>query len=172
MNIQDATKLAMEKDLYIIRENDYPFNKFARIKPTCSSDCCIICPTSYWEEEEGKKITPGKRWQPNAEDLIADDWVVTELYPDETEVKDNKSSVGTKEEFYVVKLRHRNFEYYLVDLKMTISLDKSSAMIFFDHDLSLDYATKVENNYCKIMNHSVLGYTEKCFNIYAFNNLS
>ena len=74
--------------------------------------------------------------------------------------------------FHLVVLKHRNQKYYLADYKLTISLDKSSAMIFLDEELALDYATKVENFYSYIMNQDALGYTEDHSNINAFSNLS
>ncbi|MED4727037.1 MULTISPECIES: Thoeris anti-defense Tad2 family protein [Aneurinibacillus] len=78
MNIQDATKLALEKDLYIIRESS-PFRKYSKIKPTDTSDCCMVYKTKYAEQMHGGKLAPGKRWNPDASDLLADDWIVTEL---------------------------------------------------------------------------------------------
>lgn len=78
MNIQDATKLALEKDLYIVRESSI-FRKYSRIKPTDTPDCCIVYRTKYAKQRDGEKSILGKRWNPDASDLIADDWIVTGL---------------------------------------------------------------------------------------------
>jgi hypothetical protein len=88
VNIQEATKLALEKDLYIVREND-EMGKYVKIKPTNTSDCCILTPTPYWEEKEERKIAQGKRWHPEALDLIADDWIVVDEHdqPQKSEIR-------------------------------------------------------------------------------------
>jgi hypothetical protein len=76
-----------------------------------------------------------------------------------------ETTVAAVEGFFIVTLRYRHINYYLVDPKLTISLDRSSAMIFVDEELAIDYATKVENAFKKIMNSKVLGYTETFTNI-------
>ncbi|MCL9969796.1 DUF2829 domain-containing protein [Anoxybacillus kestanbolensis] len=78
MNIQEATKLALEKGLCITRTGDELY-KFMRIKPTDTPDCCIVFPSPEYERIAGKKISPAKRWNPKAEDLLADDWIVIGL---------------------------------------------------------------------------------------------
>ncbi|MED0688022.1 hypothetical protein [Anoxybacillus ayderensis] len=74
------------------------------------------------------------------------------------------ASLVHRNEFYIVTLKHRNLNYYLTDPKMTISLDKGSAMLFVDEELAIDYASKVENAYKTIMGGKTLGYVEcyKC----------
>ncbi|AXM89356.1 hypothetical protein B379_09550 [Anoxybacillus ayderensis G10] len=74
------------------------------------------------------------------------------------------ASLVHRNEFYIVTLKHRNLTYYLTDPKMTISLDKGSAMLFVDEELAIDYASKVENAYTTIMGGKALGYVEcyKC----------
>ncbi|MCC2250535.1 hypothetical protein JUJ52_11235 [Virgibacillus sp. AGTR] len=71
-----------------------------------------------------------------------------------------------------VVLKCEHIKYYLTDYKLTISLDKSSAMLFVDRDLARDYATKVENYYSELMNLEVLGFTEEYVNFLEFNSLS
>ena len=65
MDIQKATQKALEVDGLIAR----PFWRgYVHIKPTNSPECCICY---------GKGKAPCPRWQPQAEDLLADDWEVT-----------------------------------------------------------------------------------------------
>ncbi len=65
MNIQEATKKAVECGGYIVPK------KWAgriKIRPTNSSNCCLVY---------SKNHAPCPRWEPDAEDLMADDWTVT-----------------------------------------------------------------------------------------------
>lgn len=78
MDIRTATEKAVERNLYITR-NAKGHWRFIRIKPTNSIYCCIAYVSEKYQKQKGKKIAPGKRWQPTAEDLIANDWIVTEL---------------------------------------------------------------------------------------------
>ena len=65
MNICEAVSEALRLDLYVARQK---WRGFAKIQPTNLYDCCrVIC--------KDDKI-PHPRWQPRAEDLIADDWVL------------------------------------------------------------------------------------------------
>ena len=65
MNIQEATKLAMEKGISIRRENQDVYG----ILPTnLQRYQCLVVSRHY-----KKRQTAGGRWQPSADDLIADD---------------------------------------------------------------------------------------------------
>lgn len=81
MNIQEATKLAIEKDAFISREGS-PFDRYLRIKPTNADGGCLLVPTEQYKQDlllEGTNKTHSKWWQPYAEDLMADDWYVSGL---------------------------------------------------------------------------------------------
>lgn len=67
MNIQDATKKALEENKYIRRESAN--HSMTRIKPTNSYDCCLVV-------VNGKNRQQGRCWNPTADDLMADDWVI------------------------------------------------------------------------------------------------
>ncbi len=63
MNIQEATKKAMETNKNIQRDSIG-----IKIKPTNGWECCLLIhPTK-------QEYAP--RWNPKAEDLMADDWEV------------------------------------------------------------------------------------------------
>lgn len=66
MNIHEAAKRAVATGGYMVCSR-WPF---IAVKPTDTSDCCI----GYDATRRDK--APGKRWQPQAEDLILDDWRV------------------------------------------------------------------------------------------------
>ena len=63
--IHEAAKLAVAVDGLIVRP---PWKGLVHIKPTNGPECCICY---------GKGKAPGPRWNPQAEDLLADDWEVT-----------------------------------------------------------------------------------------------
>lgn len=63
--IQTAVKRALNKNKFIMRKA-YEFMEI-KIKPTNTPDCCICF-------IEGKPSA--KRWNPKAEDLIANDWIM------------------------------------------------------------------------------------------------
>ena len=84
----------------------------------------------------------------------------------------NTSIVATEGSFFFVVLKFNRAKYYLADYKLTISLDKTSAMIFADGDLARDYATKAENFYSKIASDETLAFTEEYTNILEFNCMS
>ncbi len=69
MNISEATKLVIATGgkMYRVSEDCAPM----LITPTDTPDCCT-------GEIRGSDKAPGKRWQPQAKDLIAEDWEVTE----------------------------------------------------------------------------------------------
>ena len=64
MFIHEAVKEAMEKKCYIKRNAAW-YSKEVKFLPTNTPECIIV----YSETNP-----PRRRWQPNAEDLIADDW--------------------------------------------------------------------------------------------------
>lgn len=65
MNIQKATTAAMAINGLITRA---PWRGHLHIKPTDWPECCFA---------HTKGETPCPRWEPKAEDLMADDWEVT-----------------------------------------------------------------------------------------------
>lgn len=65
MNIQQAAKKAVAADAFIARS--WWMGHF-QVKPTNQPECCI----AY-----AKGQLPRPRWEPSAEDLLADDWEVT-----------------------------------------------------------------------------------------------
>lgn len=65
MNIQEAARLAVETGALIARPT---WKGHVHMWPTGGPDCRICY---------GKGKAPGPRWQPQAEDLMADDWEVT-----------------------------------------------------------------------------------------------
>lgn len=66
MNIYEATKKAVEENRYISRKT-HSSCVILKIKPTNTPDGCII---------SIKKQNPCRGWQPQAEDLTADNWEV------------------------------------------------------------------------------------------------
>jgi hypothetical protein len=74
--------------------------------------------------------------------------------------EETTASLVHQDKFYIVALKYKHINYYLTDPKMTISLDKGSAMLFVDKELATDYASKVEHAYTKFMNGKALGYVE------------
>lgn len=63
MNIQEATKKALEEHKHIQRRAQK-----IQIKPTDSEYCCLV-----WHPT---KMEYGARWNPKAKDILADDWEV------------------------------------------------------------------------------------------------
>lgn len=76
MKISEAVKRAVEEGKYIQREGiEGLFNKSfhqTKIKPTNSYASCIV----YTFDQKGNEIRHCKNWNPSAEDLMADDWVL------------------------------------------------------------------------------------------------
>lgn len=66
MLINEAVKKALQTGGCITRENAF-WGESIKVKPTNTPDCCVVF-------KENKAVCPG--WQPQAKDLIADDWTV------------------------------------------------------------------------------------------------
>lgn len=75
MNIQEATKKALESGKYITREGLAGEIGRIRIKPTDTPDCCIVLIS---DPRKIPSARVGKRWNPQAEDLMADNWIVVD----------------------------------------------------------------------------------------------
>lgn len=73
MNIQEAIKLALEQDKYIERE---AWMGGFNIKPTNTINCCVAHMYPHPRNGLSKAPAPRRGWQPQAEDLVADDWVI------------------------------------------------------------------------------------------------
>lgn len=75
MHINEAVKKALESKGFIYREAEIKkfSGNYALIQPTNSYDACIliIC-------ENGKAKSGSRCWNPTADDLMADDWTITE----------------------------------------------------------------------------------------------
>lgn len=69
MNIQNATREALRNNKYIRRKSTG--NSGARIKPTNTYDCCLLIVLE-------KDNQQGRCWNPTADDLMANDWIITE----------------------------------------------------------------------------------------------
>lgn len=72
MNIQEATKKAMQMDGIICRKSVMrkESTAFAVVEPTNTYDCCLL--VVY---RDGKPERSARCWNPTADDLAADDWV-------------------------------------------------------------------------------------------------
>lgn len=75
VNIVEAVKIAMETRMCIRRRCwDYPTSKpmiAVKILPTNSPDGCVLLGVAHQIPRNG--------WQPNAEDLVAEDWETVRL---------------------------------------------------------------------------------------------
>ena len=72
MNILTAIKKAIDEDSFIARTSlDFGEGR-TLIKPTDSSDCCIV----FFRRDSAKKRQQIKCWNPTADDLLAEDWEV------------------------------------------------------------------------------------------------
>lgn len=67
MYINEAVRKALSQKKYIARKLMADIG--IKIQPTNSLDCCVISKTDK---------SPAPRWQPSAEDLVADDWSVVD----------------------------------------------------------------------------------------------
>lgn len=75
MDICAAVMTAMQENGFIARKSCDFGDGRTLIKPTSSSDCCIV----IFQREGQKKRQQVKCWNPTADDLLAVDWeVVTE----------------------------------------------------------------------------------------------
>ena len=68
MNIQQAAKKAHAQNKAIVRASWLQGGEAISIIPTDGPECCIV--------QLGDRTI--SRWEPQCEDLIADDWEVTE----------------------------------------------------------------------------------------------
>lgn len=68
MFVHEAVKEAMEKNCYMKREKAWWAN-LTKLMPTNTGDCIVI-------HQQSKP--PRRGWEPNAEDLTADDWVLAD----------------------------------------------------------------------------------------------
>lgn len=72
MNILTAIKKAIDENSFIARTSlDFGEGR-TLIKPTNSSDCCIV----VFQREGAKRQQQIKCWNPTADDLLAEDWEV------------------------------------------------------------------------------------------------
>lgn len=69
MFIHEATALAVSSGRFIRRADS--FWAGMKIKPTDTPDCCVIV-------HENKRQASRPRWEPQAEDLLAGDWLVVD----------------------------------------------------------------------------------------------
>lgn len=68
MNIQEAVKKAMKTNSFITCTTSIGYRHF-KIKPTDTLGCCMVIPLDL-------NAPPTRGWQPKAEDLISDNWIV------------------------------------------------------------------------------------------------
>lgn len=65
MNVCEAVEKSLRENKYISRPSFFDI----KIRPTNDPECCIVY----------KKNKPSaKRWNPKAEDLMAEDWTITD----------------------------------------------------------------------------------------------
>lgn len=67
MFIHEAAKAAIEKNCFMKRENAW-WAENVKLFPTNTQDCIVIY---------SKTKPPCRGWEPNAEDLMADDWLIS-----------------------------------------------------------------------------------------------
>lgn len=68
MNIKETVELAMKEGKYIYKESEKNEGIEIDIFPTNTWDCCVLI------SKDSEKV--GKRWNPSANDLVADDWEI------------------------------------------------------------------------------------------------
>lgn len=76
MYIHEAIAEAVKEEKYIERkkfENETAYRKL-KIKPTNSSAHCMVCTF----DQNGKEVHHCKNWNPPAEDLMANDWELSD----------------------------------------------------------------------------------------------
>ena len=71
MYIHEAVAEAIKRKCYIARKAWGEGYRF-RVEPTDTPDCCI-CHSQAMRN-------PARGWQPTAEDILADDWILRERY--------------------------------------------------------------------------------------------
>lgn len=74
MNIVEAVKKAMEQGKGI--QNAKVKRAKVYLLPTNTTECFFVIPVGY--RFLGNCPPPATRWQPQAEDILAEDWEVTE----------------------------------------------------------------------------------------------
>lgn len=67
MYLHEAVKRAGKTGKYIVRKSTYNEHCGYKLMPTNTGDNCIVVPV---------KGLPTRGWQPNADDLAADDWML------------------------------------------------------------------------------------------------
>ena len=70
MNIQDAVKMAIETNSCITCTTAFWHGRI-KIKPTDTPDCCMVIHLE-------KNTPPVCGWQPQAQHLISNDWIVVD----------------------------------------------------------------------------------------------
>ena len=73
MYLHEAVSQAMATGQHIRRTGSVIW-EYGLLVPTNSRDCCYL----WAPQEPGGEPTPAPRWNPKAEDLIADDWVLVD----------------------------------------------------------------------------------------------
>lgn len=99
MNIQEAVAEAVKEEKYIERKKFVNESAYYRlkIKPTNSSATCI----AYSFNREGEEVHHCKNWNPTADDLMANDWKLSDkqqIKGVRIEVHSSDSSNSTKED--------------------------------------------------------------------------
>lgn len=84
MNIQEATKQAMAQGLAITRRTGRQDSVWTQVAvlPTNTRDCYIIVQLNALRAKK-LNIHLSRRWNPYAEDILADDWDVTDYMKSE-----------------------------------------------------------------------------------------
>lgn len=68
MLISEAVSFALVKSMWISRASQ----PWMRVFPTDTSSCCIVCRV----DRDGTPAAQHVRWNPQAADLLADDWIL------------------------------------------------------------------------------------------------
>ena len=87
MLIHEAVREAREKGLAIRRTGNLENSLWGvtAVLPTDTFDCCFIFATDR-SDHRAAKIEVGRRWNPLAEDLMADDWELTDYFSREERI--------------------------------------------------------------------------------------
>lgn len=70
LNIKEALVLAHSQGKYVVREKWIDIGFELSVMATNTADCCWLI------DNRTDPIAPAKRWNPDLEDLTADDWKV------------------------------------------------------------------------------------------------